>query len=491
NVRLGPLPAPTSNDSSQGIVTDNTGSVELSPPKVTAFAPPLGSAFEGIPDTGELPANPNIAVGPNHILQTVSGAMQVTDRFGVLTDVSASLASVFGVPAGATGLTDPVCHYDHFNDKFIVLMTAKNAAGTDGWYVLAVTKGRVPFAVASTWTVYNIRNDIDLPGTDTAFAGDFAKIGFDNTYFYITSNQHDSSGVFQYAKVRMYRKNDIYSNRPAPAVEFNDVRDVAGNRVFTIQPAITFGTPGREYLLSCPPGAGNAVTVFFINTLVNTRTLEKRSVAVNAWLPPQPAFQKFPGPQVNSGDARLSNVVVRNNRIFTAHTVRRGTFPCAAHYIGVNGANFGKALDTTIGAPNFYYYYPAISVSQNGGLGTVLNFSSMTRFPGIMYTQIDSRGGILPLAVLREGQGNYFITVGGRAPWGEYSGICVDPSSPDRLWFNSMYATSNPFSWGTFVGNTSMFGGRQSNTPTDAGVTLRDLILDWLKSTPVFGPLLP
>jgi hypothetical protein len=295
----------------------------------------------------------------------------------------------------------------------------------------------------------------------------------------------------------MYKKNDIYANRPVLAVEFNDVRDLVGNPVYTIQPAVTFGTPGRQYLVSCPPGAGNSVAVFTINTTLNTRILGKRSVAVNSWTPPLPAFQRFPGPQINTGDARLLNAVVRNNKIFAAHTVRRGTFPCAAHYIGINGdmgntpASYAKVLDTTIGSPTFSYYYPAISVTVNGGLGTVLNFSSMTRFVGAMYTQIDSRGGILPLAILREGQGYYFLTVDGRVPWGEYNGIAVDPSNPGRLWFNAMYATSSPFSWGTYVGGTSLFGGRVGGTAQEAGTAVRDQLLDWLKTTPVFGPALP
>lgn len=492
-VRTGRLPAPIAIDSGKSApVTTNAGSITLTPPPaLTAAAPPLGTSFDGIGDTGEVPANPSIAIGPNHILQVVNGAVRVTDRIGVLSDVTNSLVSTFGLPAGATGLTDPICHYDHFNDRFLVLMTARNAAGTDGWYVLATTKGRVPFAVASTWTVYNIRNDIDLPSTNTDFAGDYARIGFDDTYFYITSNQHDSSGVFQYAKIRMYKKNDIYANRPVTPVEFNDVRDAVGNRVFTIQPAITFGKPGREYLVSCPPGAGSAVSVFTIDTTVYTRILQKKLVNVNAWTAPQDAFQKIPGPLVETGDARMLNAVVRNNRIFMAHTVRRGTFPCAAHYIGINGANYGVVTDTTIGNPSFYYSNPAISVSAAGGLATVLNFSSINRFIGAAYTQINSSGGALPLAILREGQGNYFVTVNGRVPWGEHSGIAVDPSSPDRIWFNSMYATSIPFSWGTYVGSTSLYGGRQANTAAEAGVAVRDQLFDWAKTTPVFGPLLP
>jgi hypothetical protein len=53
---------------------DTTGLVELPLPKqrVNAQAPPLGAAFEGIPDTGYTPASPSIAIGPYQIMQVVN-----------------------------------------------------------------------------------------------------------------------------------------------------------------------------------------------------------------------------------------------------------------------------------------------------------------------------------------------------------------------------------------------------------------------------------
>ncbi len=496
-VHYGALPMNSGSDAAKAALpTDNSGSITVAPPlKALTTAPVLGAAFEGIPDTGSAPANPNIAVGPNKILQVVSGGLRVIDRFAVNPDTTISLNAVFGVPAGSTGLLDPLCVYDHFADRFAVLCSARNVAGTDGWYVLAVTKSPFPMADPATWSVYYIRNDTVMPNnTDTATYGDYARLGFDNTSFYITSNQYNSANVFQYAKIRVYRKSEVYGKKPLSVLEFNDVRDATGARAFGIQPAITFGTPGTEYFVSCPPATGNAITVYsFVGGVLPRITL--RSIPANSWTTPLPAYQKVTGPRVETGDARLQGAVFRNNRLYTVHAVRRGTFPCAAHYIGVNTTNLTKSLDLTIGSPSVYYYYPALTVTPGGNIGTVFNFSSLTRFPGIMYTQIvpTGTGTILTPAVLREGQGNYFRTnpVNGLAVWGRYSGIAIDPSSPDRIWFNAAYTTSSPFSWGTYVGSTSLFGGLQTNTVQDAGVAVRDQLLDWAKTTPVFGPTLP
>ncbi len=482
------LPYTASEDAaSAAIPTDNSNSIDLLPPKVQAFAPPLGTSFEGIPDTGFTPPDANIAVGPTFIVQVVNGALRVTDRTGFAPEATIFLDFVFGAPAGSMGLTDPVCHYDHFSNRFVVMCTARNAAGTDGWYVLAVTKSSIPYADPAVWTVYYIRNDITLPNTDTATWGDSAKFGFDNTYFYITSNQYNAANQFQFSKIRIYKKNDVYGKLALSPREFSDVRDAQGARAFSLQPAVTFGVPGQEYLVSCSPTSGNSITVYNIPvaSVFVAPILNKRPVAVSAWTAPLPAPQKLPGAPLNSGDARLVGAVFRNSRLYTAHTVRRGTFPCAAHYLGVNTTNFTKTLDVTIGSASVSYYYPAIAVSNAGQLGTVLNSSSLTRYPSALYTQIDPNGTVFPLATLRAGEANYNL-----GSWGKYNGVAVDPSSPDRLWFNAAYVSTFN-TWGTYVGSTSLFGGRQSNPASDAVTALKDQLLDWLKTTPVFGPALP
>ncbi len=184
-VYLGALPLQAGSDAARVVIpTDNSGIIERTPPaKVFAQAPPLGTSFEGIPDTGFSPANPNIAVGPNKIVQTVSGALRVTDRLGFAAEATIPLNFLLGVPAGSTGLFAPVCVFDHFANRFVVMCSARNAAGTDGWYVLAVSKSPIPLADPAAWTVYFIRNDITLPNTDTATWGDYAKLGFDNANF--------------------------------------------------------------------------------------------------------------------------------------------------------------------------------------------------------------------------------------------------------------------------------------------------------------------
>lgn len=443
--------------------TGTAGNVSAEPvPELsesTTKAPELGVNFNGIPSTGFRPADPHLAVGPNHIVQVVNASLRISNKSGGTIGTN-TLEGIFGKPSGSVFLFDPWVEYDHFANRFVVVSIATNGAKTDSWFIVAVTKTATPGTSGGSWWTYYLRSDIDFPSTDTALWGDYQKLGFDNTYFYISANFFNSSGVFQYCKVRRYGKSEFYSGGSVTGNEWRDVRDPFGNRVYSIQPAVTFGAPGTEYLASSTSGAGSSIVVFRIPQ--GGTSLFSNTIATNSWAVPDDAVQKGSSTRIDAGDCRLLNAVYRGSRLYTCHTVKRGTFPCACHYIGVNTTNLTKSLDVTIGfggnssLPPYFYSRPAIAVSGGGNLGTVFNFSASDRYGGAFYTQINLNGSIQPLALLKEGENAYVSLVGSRNRWGDYNGICVDPSNTGRLWFNSMWATSTANTWGTYVGSTAL-----------------------------------
>ena len=213
--------------------------------------------------------------------------------------------------------------------------------------------------------------------------------------------------------------------------------------MFTIQPAVTFGTPGHQWLASVPFGTGATLQVFRITG----NSLFKFGVPVGSTALPSLARQKGTSNLIHSGDNRLQNAVFSNNRFYTCHTVNSSGFACAARILGVNTANINapsKTLDRAIGFSTADYYYPAVSTNSSGSqLALVFNFSATNRFAGITYSQMSSAGVLQPLATLKEGENTYFKTFGGsRNRWGDYNGICRDPIDSSRFWFNAMYAKS-------------------------------------------------
>lgn len=467
------------------------GIMSTLPPLITGpqpAAPALASSFQGILDTGWFPADCALAVGTQRVIQAVNSNIRITN----LTNGGASnstLKDLLGVPAGAIKspgaaaadeeddgeedggededdevqggtLFDPVVHYDHFAGRFVLVSIVTNSTNTDGWYIIAVSKTATPTTSPSSWFVYHIRNDLNGT-TDTATWGDYEKLGFDNTYFYITSNQFNSSGAFQYAKIRRYTKSQFYNGQAVSGLEWNQVKNAfAVNGVyynaFTIQPAVHFGAPGSGYLTSCWNGSGvNTINVFRItgNSLYSTAV-----PGWTAWSIPAGARQLGSTKTLDAGDARLLSAVYQNNRLYTCHTVKTSFANCAAHYLGVNTTNNTRTLDATMWNSAIDFYYPAVTVSSVGNVGTVVNFSSpASDYPSIGYTQIGANGAIQsPIGVLKRGELSYYrVGSGTKNRWGDYNGLCRDPVDGKRIWFNAMYAKSPVNTWGTWVGSAT------------------------------------
>ena len=424
-----------------------------------ALAPPLGTQFDGISDTGVIPADPNLAVGRQRIIQVVNSSIRITTRTGA-SPLTTTLSALLGSPSGSSGLTfDPRVLHDHFANRFVVLALKTNAAKTDSWYLVAVSKTETPTTSQSSWNRYFLRSDID-GSTDTSSWGDYAAIGYDNTNFYITSNQFSPAGSFLRSKIRKYAKAPFYAAGTVSGLEWNNVTDATGGQAFTIQPAITFGVPGHEWLSSVPFGTGNRLNMFRITG----SSLFKFSISVGSTDLPSLARQKGSSTGIHSGDNRLLNSVFSNNLFYTCHTVKSGSFPCAARYLGVNATNIiapAKVLDKVIGFRTADYYYPAVAVNPAGSstsrICTVFNFSSSTRFAGILYTQMKPDGTVQPLGLAKEGQNTYVKTFGGtRNRWGDYNGIARDPLSSNTFFFNAMYARSTVNTWGTYVASTTV-----------------------------------
>lgn len=454
--------------------------VEMAPPPAPAIeplAPALGTTFEGIGATGFIPADPMLAVGRQRIIQVVNSTIRITTRTGTSAQ-TATLAAALGVPSGSNGiLFDPRVQHDHFANRFVVLALARNAAKTDSWYIVAVSKTETPTTAQSSWNRYFLRSDID-GSTDTASWGDYAPIAYDNTNFYITSNQFSSSGSFLRSKIRQYAKAPFYAGGTVSGLEWNNVKDSTGAAAFTIQPAVTFGVPGHEWLAAVPFGTGNRLSLFRITA----NQLFKSSVTVGSTSLPDLARQKGSATRIHSGDNRLLNAVFSNNRLYTCHTVKSGSFACAARYLGVNTTSITsptKSLDRVIGFSTADYYYPAVATnpaaSASTRICTVFNFSATDRFPGILYTQMKEDGTNQPLGLLKEGQNSYVsLDSSGRNRWGDYNGIARDPLNSNRFFFNAMYARSSANTWGTFVGSTtvSTTTAPSSGAAGVAGVTI-------------------
>jgi hypothetical protein len=86
----------------------------------------LGASFPGFTITA-VPPDPNLAVGPNRIVQWVNNAVVVFDKLGNQVQAPVADSTFWGSASTCNqlgGYTDPVVQYDRAADRWIVAEVA-------------------------------------------------------------------------------------------------------------------------------------------------------------------------------------------------------------------------------------------------------------------------------------------------------------------------------------------------------------------------------
>ncbi len=92
-----------------------------------------------------------------------------------------------------------------------MLVVADKNSTLQAWYLLATSWTSDPLG---TWCVFALDATVD-GSTPTAHWADFPGLAVDDQAVYITSNQFSfptSSGTFQYSKLRILNKAQLYNN---------------------------------------------------------------------------------------------------------------------------------------------------------------------------------------------------------------------------------------------------------------------------------------
>lgn len=191
-------------------------------------APSLRDSFAGIADTGSLPPDPHIAVGPNHALQAVNSMFRVTSKTGS-TLLEFSFAQWW---QQQFRIFDPWVVYDHHSGRWVLLAVGLDSNTRQSWYMISVSQTGDPTGNWCRWSL-----DASLDGSSpTSNWADYPKFGFDNQAFYITSNQFRfSDEVYQYSKVRIMAKDQFYSCGAIRWWDFTRLVNADGSMAFTIR----------------------------------------------------------------------------------------------------------------------------------------------------------------------------------------------------------------------------------------------------------------
>ncbi len=445
--------------------------------------PALGTSFLGVADTGSFPPDSQIAAGPNNVVASANGAVNILDKRGNSLS-SQSLVNFFS-PLGAehNDVFDPWVVYDPYIDRFwMMAVSGRTTARSDIVIGLSNTQD-----ATGGWTLWELDATVD-GGTDTQNWCDYPKLGFDAQAVYVTCNMYQlntttNQNVFQYSKTRIMTKSQFVNNTGIFWWDTTQLRQGnvgTGSFVFTLQPAQMFGASASdgEFLVDAQGrgGTGSTLDVWRITNAAECcdqdavgPTLAYQSHGVGSYGPSDGARQPGSTTQIDNGDARLLYAFWKNGRLSTGHTVACSGAPTNAcgGFTELNVSAFPTvttARDYALSAGGQDVYYPSMSVNGADDRTMVFTVSDSSLSPTAAYVGIPSisdcpgnptclDGGTTAFRFGQNSNGYVRLDTNGRDRWGDYSGASPDPNG-EGIWVAGEFAAATDDTWGVQAGLT-------------------------------------
>lgn len=414
--------------------------------------------FFGIAQTNSIPPDPHIAVGTNHVIATVNSRFAIWDKEGnLLKNIDAD--SWYSSTLSNVGAFDCKVLFDHFNNRWIMVWLDQSDSPERGYYLLSVSENDNPIG---TW--YNWALPSTLNGTTTVSNwGDYQGVGFDEEAIYLTSNQFQFNGSFQYSKLRIIPKAQLYANTAGECKWF-DIWNISyppgvTGKPFTLRPSITYDASAPYYILNAPSGGGNFISVYKVENPTTSPTLTGSLIAVPYFYVPPNANQLGGSTTLIDGGTNCTfrfKPIYMDGYIWGVHGIRNpeNAAYSSLKYYKINTSNNTIKEQAAFGAIGHWLYYPALAVDSAHNIAISFSRSGDNEYAGAFYVSkrgVDS-AGFDRAFTLQEGKGNYVKTFSGtRNRWGDYNGIWLDPINKKDFWLIGEYAHATN-TWGTWVG---------------------------------------
>ncbi len=449
----------------------------------------LANSFLAEADNGTvIPPDTQGTAGPNHLVVTLNSNIVVQDRAG--NNLKTVSLDNFWAPTNNSRTTDPRVVYDPFNDRWIISTSGDYLLSTSG-VLVGVSQTGDP---TGNWNLYKVAVD----STGLHFC-DFPTLGFNKTWIAVMCNVFaNASNSNSFAgKIYVFDKFDLYNHGTGAHTVF----DTGGDS--NVTPAITYdNNVATEYLVEEYNGNQSGMgtmRLWAINGSAGSPALSTVAFPATTLTWAENGTNNF-GPQlgnatgVDTGDARIGNVIYRNGSLWTTHPV---FLPCCAPtnppnrsaiqwwQIDTSGSVLQRGLiDTPDGS--YFRSYPSIAVNQYND--AVIGYArySPNEYVGGFYSfraDTDPSSVLQGEAALKTGEAPYLRTGGssGLNRWGDYSNTSVDPADDTSFWTIQEYAASPSSAWGTWWGQVVLppaafqISLTPSNMTLTAGVPLTDL----------------
>jgi hypothetical protein len=408
---------------------EKTDGPPAAPQQGRGSPPELYNTFQGV-IYGNLsqyyfPPDSHGAVGPDYYCEIVNC------NFAVYNKDTGQLQShdrLYQFMPGADG--DPRIIYDAESERWFAVAT--------NWYDRIFLNVSYTSDPRGQWYKTYI---IISQGSDAGRWPDFPTLGVDANGIYTASYMVGGNSM----TVLAIDKAPLLENPPqlGTVTAFRDLTFEG-----SIQPALTYGDPGREYFLSVNSSNRLRLRVCFPPlTDPSLVTLGYISVPPFSAPPDAPALGSYT--DIDSGDARIQRVVYRDGYLWTAHTVGQDG-RCAARWYKIDTSD-GSVESGTVADSSLHYYYPSIMVNAGGDAVMGFSGSDENQWVGCYYTGrrfTDPVGEMSDPIQYQEGLGAYnHVDSYGRNRWGDYSHTVLDPDDESTFYTIQEHAyTANKWS---------------------------------------------
>src|SRR5262245_7810447 len=437
----------------------------------------LGEGYPGFAVTA-VPPDPNIAVGPNHIVQWVNNAFVVFDKQGNQVQAPIDDSTFWGAASTCNqlgGFSDPIVQYDRMADR---------------WLIGEVAIPLLPPLIGQFAQCFAVSTTSDPTGSYFLWAygfgtniNDYPKIGVWPDGYYVTWNIFQGSGAFIGPEACAWDRSAMLSGAHAPALVCFNMNGALASLLpgdldgATLPPA---GSP--NFFMNIDPFSSTLNLWKFHADFVNTQNSTFIGPTAIAGVAPftSPCLDTqdcIPQPGTTTkldalGDRLMYRLAYRN---FGDHASL-----VANHTVVTPDGNTGirwYEVRSPDGTPTIYQqgtYAPdtdnrwmgSIAMDQTGNIGVGYSVASGATYPSIRFSgrETGDQPGLL--------QPETFAVVGGGSQnafdrWGDYSAMRIDPSDDCTFWYTQEYqAITQDANWNTRIVSFRFPSCSQSLTPT-------------------------
>ena len=406
------------------------------------------TGFPGISQTEWSPPDPTLAVGPNHIVETVNSAIAFYDKNG-----NETFSSPLGDPgtpgffetvgANSNFVFDPKCYYDQKVGRFVVI--ALEQIGTESWIDIAVSDDSNPNGI---WYKYRTFSAIAVSGS--TYWVDYPGFGFDDNAFYVTGNLFLLTGGGSGFGGQLFR---IFDKAPMLVGDPVVITDMAPNTGASLQVAQMFGSAPQCYFVS--RDTSTALRIWTINNPLTSPSIQSIAVGglASATGPSQDAPNRFGG-LLSTLDGRLMNVHVRDGNLYTGHAIDGAPGITVARWYHFDLQGWPNSGSNPVlvqqgdvsGSSGQHHFFPAIYSDRFDNVGMIMAQSSSTEFASV---QVSGRTPSDPAGTMSAPIQLAIGDTGTSGRWGDYLDIAMDPNDDTTFWIMGMYAKN--FGWQTYI----------------------------------------